>query len=86
MAKQVMNINNLAEFISNIYGTSEVLVENNNGILTIEPMSADNSDSANPEPCVDGAQPGTLTLDDFTEMQLFTKGYKFNRDDAYDRE
>jgi hypothetical protein len=37
MVKQVMKINDLAEFISNTYGTSEVLVEKNNSVLTIEP-------------------------------------------------
>ncbi|MDR1568788.1 MAG: hypothetical protein LBS33_08955 [Streptococcaceae bacterium] len=83
MFKQVMNVHVLAEYIAKTFGVSKVIVQNNNSFLTIEPMSADISDSANPKSSVDEAQPGTLSLDDFTEMQLCTKGYKFNRDDAY---
>jgi hypothetical protein len=95
MSKQVMDINGLAEFIANTFGTSKVLVENNNNVLIIEPMLADSCDSTNqtaslgkPLKITTGFNnnPGTLTLDDFKSIQLLTKGYKFNRDDAYERD
>ncbi|MDR2368297.1 MAG: hypothetical protein LBF58_09355 [Deltaproteobacteria bacterium] len=82
MSKQVMDINCLAEFIANTFGTSKVLVQNNSNVLTIEPLLADNSDSTNLENYVDETKAGTLSLDDFTELKLFTKGFKFNKDEA----
>jgi hypothetical protein len=94
MSKQVMALNVLAEFIANTFNSSQVLVEKNNFGLTIEPVSATNADSSSnnigqltssQEINVDETKAGTLTLDDFTEIKLFTKGYKFNRDDAYER-
>jgi hypothetical protein len=95
MSKQSMNINALPEFIANTFGTSEVLVENNNRIITIEPMLTDTSDSTKNQVClvkplkiINGYnnKPGTLTLDDFKSIELCTKGYKFKRDDAYERD
>ncbi|MDR1871800.1 MAG: hypothetical protein LBS60_07770 [Deltaproteobacteria bacterium] len=91
MSKQVMNVNVLAEFISNSYGASEVLVEKNNSIITIEPVSTDKSDSISQKASgdkplksisVDETKAGALSLDDFTEIQFSTKGFKFDRDEA----
>ncbi|MDR1872942.1 MAG: hypothetical protein LBS60_13660 [Deltaproteobacteria bacterium] len=84
MSKQAMNVYVLADFIVNSFGVSQVLVEKNNRNIIIEPMLTNNSDSANPENSVDETKAGALSLDDFTEVKLFTKGYKFNRDDAYE--
>jgi hypothetical protein len=95
MSKQVMALNVLAEFVANTFNTPQVLVEKNNRVITVEPMISDKSDSTNQEMCVDKpfkskkvdkTKAGTLTLDDFKSAKLFPKGYKFNRDDAYDRE
>jgi hypothetical protein len=61
MSKQVMDINGLADFIANTFGTSKVLVQNNSNVLTIEPMLADNSDSANLENDVDETKAGTIS-------------------------
>ncbi|MDR1870777.1 MAG: hypothetical protein LBS60_02425 [Deltaproteobacteria bacterium] len=84
MSKQAMNVNVLAEFIANSFGTSQVLVEKNNRILTIEPMLSDKTDSSNLETIVDKTKAGALTLDDFKLADRFPKGYKFKRADAYD--
>jgi hypothetical protein len=95
MEKQVMDINALGELLASTYGTSKVLVQANDNILTIEPLSKDTPEAnaqeirvGKPEKSttVDETKAGTLTLDDFTEIKLFTKGYKFNRGDAYERD
>jgi hypothetical protein len=83
MSKQVMNINVLADFIANTFDTSQVLVEKNNCVLTIEPVLSDKSDSSNLETIVDKTKAGALTLDDFKLADRFPKGYKFKRADAY---
>jgi hypothetical protein len=85
MSKQIIDLNLLPDFVASQLGTSKVIVEKNNSILTIEPMLADNSDSTNLENYVDETKAGMVSVDDFTEIKLFTKGYKFNRDDAYER-
>ncbi|MDR1873105.1 MAG: hypothetical protein LBS60_14485 [Deltaproteobacteria bacterium] len=95
MSKQVMDINVLPEYIANTFGVSKVRVQNNNSVLTIEPLLADNTVSTNqtvslakPLKITDGFnnKPGILTFDDFKSIQLLTKNYKFNRDDAYERD
>jgi hypothetical protein len=56
MSKQAMNIHVLPEFIANTFGTfgtSEVLVKNNNRILTIEPVLTDKPDTTDLEISLD---------------------------------
>jgi hypothetical protein len=83
MSKQIIDIRLLPDFVASQLGTSKVIVEKNNSILTIEPMLADNSDSSNLETIVDKTKAGALTLDDFKLADRFPKGYKFKRADAY---
>ncbi|MDR1872625.1 MAG: hypothetical protein LBS60_12030 [Deltaproteobacteria bacterium] len=85
MSKQVMNINVLAEFITNSFGASNVLVEINNRIITIEPILTDNSDSANPGTIVNKTKAGALKLDDFKDIRFSTKNFKFDREEANKR-
>jgi hypothetical protein len=95
MEKQVMDIDALGELLANTYGTSKVLVQANDNILTIEPLSKDTpetitQDTYVPKPlnphAKDKTKAGALTRDDFKAIKLFTKGYKFNRCDAYERD
>jgi hypothetical protein len=95
MSKQVMEINVLAEFIANTFGTSQVLVDKNNRILTIEPVSTTNQEvpiskhgqlTNNQEISVDHTKAGTLKLVDFTGIKMSTKNFKFNRDEANERQ
>jgi hypothetical protein len=89
MEKQVMDINALGELIANTYGTSKVLVQANDNILTIEPLSKDTPEVADqeicvgkPETAVDKTIPCTLTPEDFTGVKINTKGFKFDREEA----
>jgi virulence-associated protein VagC len=91
MSKQVMDINVLADFIANTFDTSQVLVEKNNRILTIEPLSmakADcsiNNQGQHPD-CQDigddKTKAGAFKLEDFTDIRFSTKNLKFDREDA----
>jgi hypothetical protein len=103
MTKQIMDIDTLSEYIANTFGTTKVLVQKSNCILTIEPILPAKSDATigmqelfvkHPEVSinknlesisVDKTKAGTLTLDDFAGVKLFTKGFKFNRDEANER-
>jgi hypothetical protein len=86
MSKQVMNLNVLAEFIANTFGTSKVLVDRNNSVLTIEPVSTTNKDvlinnhgqyTNNHERIVDHTKAGTLKFVDFSGIKMSTKNFKF---------
>jgi hypothetical protein len=94
MTKQIINITLLSDFVAKHLGTSKVLVEANNNILTIEPAPLDMADSTNQEVgvdtplksnYVDKTKAGALTLDDFKAMEISTKGFKFNREELYER-
>ncbi|MDR0690852.1 MAG: hypothetical protein LBF32_02200 [Streptococcaceae bacterium] len=80
MTKQIMDIDTLYEYIANTFGTTKVLVQKNNCVLTIEPISSAKNDLETIS--VDKTKAGTLTHDDFTELKIFTQGFKFNRDEA----
>jgi hypothetical protein len=91
MSKQVMNINVLADFIANTFDTTQVLVEKNNSVLTIEPVSTTNNDvpiknhgqlTNNQERSVDHTKAGTLKFVDFSGIKMSTKNFKFDRDEA----
>jgi hypothetical protein len=91
MSKQVMNINVLANLIAKTYGTSNVLVEQNNGILTIEALSTTKPDcSLNSQGQLaegqdisdDKTKAGAFRLEDFTDIRFSTKDLKFDREEA----
>jgi hypothetical protein len=91
MTKQVMEINALHDFLINKFGTTKVLIQQNNRSITIEPFSSDNSDSTTPfinynkiliTANPDKAKAGALTLDDFKSIRLPTKDFKFDREEA----
>jgi hypothetical protein len=89
MTKQVMEINALPEFLSNIFGTTKVLIDHDNNTVTIGPLTSENSESADlvikfKEPIIfpEGAKAGALTLDDFKSIKLSIKGFKFDREEA----
>jgi hypothetical protein len=94
MSKQIMDIDVLHELIANTFGTSQVLVEKNNRILTIEPVSTKNPVSSLKirgqhtecqEKGIDKTKAGALTLEDFADIRISTKNFKFNRDEANER-
>jgi hypothetical protein len=94
MTKQIMDESVLPQFIAHKLGTTKVIVQDNNSILTIEPLSSEKSDFTSHSVGVDlslnsnsvnETRAGTLTLDDFTEIQISTKGFKFNREEANER-
>jgi predicted nucleic acid-binding protein len=88
MIKQIMDVTVLPQFIANKLGTSKVMVLENNNILTIEPFASNKPDFTshnvgddNPlqSISVDKTKAGALTLEDFTDLQISTKGFNLTR-------